>query len=164
MTSRTFALALLLGPTLAAGAAAAQGQLKPGEWEATSSTDIPGTYTGPIEHTDRRCYNSADQKLYADEDAWAADMIAATPGAKCEARDLEADGTALSVTLVCDDGRRMKLLHDFRGDNGTMDTQSFQGDEPGARARTTLKRVADVCSPETIELWKQWHPGQEYAP
>jgi len=153
-----------VGIVLGSSPTGAQGRIEPGEWEATSSTEIPGTYTGPIERTDRRCYTSADQKIYADKDAWAADMVAATPEAHCKAKELKQDSTALSVTLVCDDGRRMNLLHDFRGTTGSMETQVFHGDEAGTKARYTLKRVADECSPETIQTWKEWHPGQEFAP
>jgi hypothetical protein len=149
---------------LAAAPAGAQGRLDPGEWEATSSTEIAGSYTGPIEKTDRRCYTSADQKIYADKDEWAADMVAASADQKCKAKDLKQDGTALSVTLLCADGVRMTLLHDFRGAAGTMETSVMHGAEPGSRSRYVLKKVADRCSPESIELWKEWHPGETFAP
>jgi hypothetical protein len=163
-TSRITTVACIaIGIAVGAGAARAQGRLEPGEWEATSSTEIPGTYTGPIERTDRRCYTTSDQKLYADKDAWAKDMVEAT-GAGCTAKDLKQEGTALSVTLVCDEGMRQILMHDFRGAAGTMETQIFRGDELGTKSRYTLKRVAERCSPETIEQWKAWHPGQDYAP
>lgn len=154
-----------LAIALASGPAGAQGKLEPGEWEATTSTEIPGSYAGPIERTDRRCYTRADQKIYADKDAWAADMLAATGDGKCKARDLKQEGTALSVTLACDDGRRIELMHDFRGATGTMVTQSIPaGEESGTKSRYTLKRVGDQCSEESIRLWKEWNPGKEFAP
>jgi hypothetical protein len=161
-TSRILAAACVAIAALAFDARA-QGRLEPGEWEATSTTEIPGTYTGPIEQTDRRCYTTSDQKIYADKDAWAKDMVDATD-AGCTAKDLKQDGTALSVTLVCAEGMRQVLMHDFRGTTGAMQTQVFHGDEAGTKATYTLKRVAEKCSPETIEKWKAWYPGREFVP
>ena len=50
---------------LGAAGAQAQGRLEPGEWEMTSSTEVPGLNAGPLERTERQCYTTADQKIYA---------------------------------------------------------------------------------------------------
>jgi len=147
-----------------AATASAQGRLEPGEWERSTTTEIPGSYAGPIQDTGRDCYTSADTKIYADKDTWAADMIAATEGPNCKAKDLKQEGTALSVTLVCDEGIRMDIRHDFHGTTGTMDTQMWHGSEKNAKSHVEMKRIAEKCSPETIESWKHWHKGQEFAP
>lgn len=163
----TLAPVTVLAATFAIFAAAhanAQGRLEPGEWERKTTTEMPGLQSGPLEDTGRDCYTSADQKIYADKDAWAADMIAATEGRTCKAKDLKQEGTALSVTLVCDDDARMDLRHDFRGTTGTMDAQMWHGSERNAKTHIELRRVAEQCSPETIESWKAWHPGQEFKP
>ena len=160
ITVRTVVAAVL---ALAAFPAAAQSRLEPGEWEVTSSTEIPGSYMGPIEQTERRCYTTSDAKLYADKDAWAADMVAATDQ-NCRAKDLKQSGTALSVTLLCDGDTRIDLLHDFQGATGSMQTRVARGQEPGTKSTYALKRVAEKCSPDTIEQWKAWHPGQTFAP
>jgi hypothetical protein len=149
---------------LFATAAGAQGKLEPGEWERTTSSDVPGMYTGPIVDTSRECFTSADQKIYADKDAWSADMVAATAEQKCKAKDLKQEGTALSVTLVCSDGIRMDLRHDFRDTTGTIDAQVWNGDEAGTKTHIELKRVAEKCSEETIDSWKRLHPGKEFQP
>ena len=159
----SFAAALAFA-ALGATTAEAQGRLEPGEWERSTSTEIPGSYMGPLQTTGRDCYSSADTKIYADKDAWAADMLAATEGPNCKAKDLKQEGTALSVTLVCDGGIRMDIRHDFQGTTGTMDTQMWHGSEKNAKSHVEMKRVAEKCSPETIESWKQWHKGQEYTP
>lgn len=119
---------------------------------------------GPIERTERRCYTTSDAKPYADEDAWAADMVAATDQ-NCRARDLEQSGTALSVTLLCDGDTRIELLHDFQGATGTMQTRAARGrEQPGTKSTYARKRVAEKCSPETSAQWKARHPGQTFAP
>lgn len=45
-----------------------------------------------------------------------------------------------------------------------MQTRAARGQEPGTTSTYARKRVADECSPETIEKWKAWHPGQTFAP
>jgi hypothetical protein len=46
-----------------------------------------------------------------------------------------------------------------------MVTESIpSGEEGGTKARYTLKKVADECSEESIRIWKEWHPGQEFLP
>lgn len=149
--------------TLLAASAHAQARLESGEWEQTSSTEIPGMYTGPIESTSRSCYTTGDQKIWADKDAWAADMAKAQD-ANCKTKDLKQDGTALAVTLVCDEGKRYDLRNDFRGTTGTMDTQAWDGSEKGATSHVELKRIAEKCSEESIESWKRWNPGKEFVP
>jgi hypothetical protein len=149
---------------LGAEPASAQGKLEPGEWELVSTTEVPGMYTGPIERTDRQCYTTADQKIWADKDKWAADMSAATMDGGCKTENLKQDGTALSLTLLCEGGSRIDILHDFRGTTGSMRTESRTGDEPGTRSSVQMKRVAEKCSEETIERWKDWNPGKEFVP
>lgn len=149
---------------LGAATAHAQGRLEPGEWERSTSTELPGLHGGPIQSTSRDCYTSADAKIYADKDAWSADMLAATDDKTCKATDLKQEGTALSVTLVCSEGTRMEIRHDFQGTTGTMDTQMWHGSERNAKSRVEMRRVAEKCSEETIESWKRWHPGQAFKP
>ena len=159
----SFAAALAFA-TLGATTAEAQGRLEPGEWERSTSTELPGLNTGPIESTSRDCYTSLDTKIYADKDAWVADMLAATDDESCKATDVEQEGTALSATLACGDGVRMDIRHDFQGTTGTMDTQMWHGSERNAKSHVEMKRVSEKCSEETIESWKRWHPGQEFKP
>lgn len=149
---------------LVASDAAAQAVLAPGEWESTVATEIAASYTGPISSTSRSCYTSGDRKIYADKDAWAADMTKAT-GDGCKAQDVKQQGTALSMVLVCPENRRIELRHDFRGATGTMDAKSSSGD-PGSTTTThiELRRVAETCSEDTIEQWKQWNPGKPFEP
>lgn len=153
-----------LAAVLVATSAVAQGRIEPGEWEKSTSTDVPGLNSGPVQDTRRECYTTADQKIYADKDAWAADMIAATTDTKCKATNLKQEGTALSVTLACDDDTRIELHHDFHGTTGTMDAQMWIREKAGAKTHIELKRVAEQCSPETIASWKRWHKGEEFVP
>lgn len=156
-------LATTAALSLAAATAHAQARLEPGEWARKSTSEVPGTYTGPVESEGLDCYTSGDQRIYADPKTWAAEMAAAQ-GDDCKPGDPKLEGTALSVTLTCGEGRRFDLRHDFRGTTGTMDAQAWNGAEKGTTTHTELRRVADECSAETIESWKRWNPGKEFAP
>jgi hypothetical protein len=160
---RSAGFLLLSAALLGSLPAFAQGVVEPGEWKRKTTTEVPGMYTGPLESEGLDCYTSGDRKIYADLKLWAAEMAAAQGGG-CKAESPKAEGTALSVTLVCDEGKRYELRHDFHGAKATMDTQAWDGQEKGAKSHVELERVAEKCSPETIEQWKAWNPGKKYEP
>jgi len=144
--------------------AAAQPKLEPGEWESKSTTTIAGLQSGPIERTMTSCYTSGDQKIFGDKDAWAADMTKAT-GDGCKSQDVKLEGTALSMTIVCPENRRVELRHDFRGTTGSMDTKSSDGNPNNTTtSHIEMRRIAEKCSEESIEQWKAWNPGKDFVP
>jgi hypothetical protein len=155
-----FALSLLV---LAPPEASAQPKVEPGEWELRMEIQVPGM-AAPTKRTGRECYTREDSAVYADPDRWAKEMLDSTPGKECTARDIQRQGTSVSMIIECQGGGRMKLVQDFRGATGTMTSQMLpEGGEPGPVNTIQLERVAEKCSPETIERWKQ-RTGKEFKP
>jgi hypothetical protein len=155
-----FAFPLLF---LAPPEASAQPKVEPGEWELQMEIQMPGMTT-PAKRTGRECYTREDAAVYADPDRWAKEMLDSTPGKECTAKDIQHQGTSVSMIIECQGGGRMKLVQDFRGTTGTMTSQLLpEGAPPGPANSIQMKRVAEKCSPETIERWKQ-RTGKGFEP
>lgn len=162
--TRPFLLVAVSAALLAAPAARAQGKIEPGEWEQVMTMTAPGMPGGSMTRTMRQCFTSSDVAIYADKDLWAKTIADGAGEANCTLAKAEQEGTALVVRLECAGDMKMTMRHDFRGTTGTIDAETFQGDDPMSKSHVESKRVAATCSDETIEQWKQQNPGKPFVP
>jgi hypothetical protein len=163
MTRSLPALALL-APLLAALPAHAGAKVEPGEWEQEMTITAPEMPSGPMRRTLRQCITSQDVAIFADRERWAQEMVKANPTAQCKVEETRQDGNAQSVVLACEGDVRLSVRHDFQGRTGTIDAESMVGGKLTSRNHIVSKKVADACSPESIELWKKQNPGRTFAP
>lgn len=161
MTRAAFVLALV--PLLAAAPAGAKGDLEPGEWEQVMTITAPGQ-PAPTQQTVRQCITRADAAIFGDHERWAKEMVGANPKANCKVESTKREGSAVSVVLTCADDVRLLVRQDFRGTTGTIDAESQVGGVTQGKNHIVSKKVADTCSPETIELWKRQNPGKTFEP
>jgi len=163
MTRSLPALALL-APLLAALPAHAGGRIEPGEWEQQMTITAPEMPGSPMQQTMRQCITSADAAIFSDRDRWAKEMVNANPQVKCKIEETKQDGSALSVVLACEGDVRLTVRHDFQGTTGTIDAESTVGGAFQSKNHIVSKKVADTCSPASIEQWKKQNPGKTFAP
>jgi hypothetical protein len=157
-----FALSLL-APLCAASPARAERKIESGEWEQVMTITSPKT-PQPAQRTVRHCITSEDARIFVDPERWAQEMVKANPAANCKIEESKQEGKALSVVLACDGDMRLHVRHDFEGRNGTIEAESMVGGVSQGRNHIVSKKVADTCSPETIEQWKRQNPGRSFAP
>ncbi len=162
--TRPLLLAAVFFALLAAPTARAQGKIEPGEWEQVMTMTAPGMPGGSMTRTMRQCFTSSDVAIYADKDQWAKTIADGAGDANCELAKVEQDGNALVVRLECPGDMKMTMRHDFRGTTGTIDAETFQGDDSMSKSHVESKRVAETCSDETVAQWKQRNPGKSFAP
>lgn len=164
--SAPFAALAALAAGLVAAPAHAQPQVEPGEWEQTmtlSESDAPGH--GGMRQSIRTCITSEDAAILGDRERWAQEMAkGASPEAKCELRSSKQNGSAVSVVLACANDVVVTVRHDFRGRTGTIETETRAGGQLQGANRIESRKVADTCSPATIERWKQLNPGRTFNP
>jgi hypothetical protein len=161
MTRSSFVLALV--PLLAAAPAAAKGNIQPGEWEQVMTITAPGQPT-PMQQTVRQCITSGDAAIFADHERWAKEMVSANPKGQCKVESSKQEGSAVSVTLSCEDGVRLLVRQDFQGTTGTIDAETQLGGVTHNKNHIVSKKVSDTCSPDAIELWKRQNPGKTFEP
>ena len=162
--TRPIFLVALLAALLAAPTARAKGKIEPGEWEQVMTMTAPGMPGGSMTRTMRQCFTSGDVAIYADKDQWAKTIAEGAGEANCTLAKVEQDGTALVVRLECAGDMKMTMRHDFRGTTGTIDAETFNGDQPVSKSHVEAKRIAETCSDETIAQWKQRNPGKPFVP
>lgn len=162
--NRSFVLVAVSAALLAAPTARAEGKIEPGEWEQVMTMTAPGMPGGSMTRTLRQCFTSSDVAIYADKDQWAKTIADGAGEANCTLAKAEQDGTALVVRLECAGDMRMNMRHDFRGTTGTIDAETFNGDDSMSKSHVESKRVAETCSDETIAQWKQQNPGKSFVP
>lgn len=163
MTRPLFFVAILTA-VLPAPTALGEGKIAPGEWEQVMTMTAPGMPGGSMTRTTRQCFTSGDVAIYADKDQWAKAIADGAGEAKCTLAKVERQGTALVVRLECADDLRMTMRHDFRGTTGTIDAETFRGDQSMSTSHVESKRIAETCSDESIAQWKQRNPGKSFAP
>jgi len=162
--TRPLLLAAVFFALLAAPTARAQGRIEPGEWEQVMTMTAPGMPGGSMTRTMRQCFTSSDVAIYADKDQWAKTIADGAGEAHCTLAKVDQDGTALVARLECAGDMEMTMRHDFRSTTGTIDAETFHGDDSMSKSHVESKRVAETCSEETIAQWRQRNPGKSFAP
>jgi len=164
MIRSALAALALLAPLFAVPAARAASPIEPGEWEQVMTISAEGSPHGPMQKTARACITSEDAAIFSDGKRWADQMVKANPEAKCRIADTKHEGSAMSVVLACEGDVRLTVRHDFQGKAGTIDAETAVGGVVKGTNHIVSKKVADTCSPETIEQWKHQNPGRTFAP
>jgi hypothetical protein len=162
--TRSLPALVLLAPLLAALPARAGALVEPGEWEQEMTISAPEMQSGPMHRTVRQCITSDDVEIFADGERWAQEMVNANPQARCKVEETRHEGNMRSVVLACEGDVRLSVRHEFQGRTGTIDAESMVGGKLTSRNHIVSKKVADTCSPASIEQWKQQNPGRTFAP
>jgi hypothetical protein len=160
---RSLLVPTLLAPLFVAPAARAETRIETGEWEqvmTVTGPEMPSASTQTVRH----CITKEDASIFTDRDRWAQAMVQANPDAKCRIQETKQDGNALSVALACEGDMRLDVRHDFQGTTGTIDAETRIGGASQGKTHIVSKRVADTCSPATIEQWKRQNPGRPFEP
>lgn len=153
-----------LAALLAAAPADAGPRIEPGEWEQTMTMDAGPGGPGAQTQTQRACLTAQDIEIFTDRERWAQEMLHSNPQAQCKLQDTKEAGTTVTVTLACGGGMVLTVRHDFQPRSGTIVAETRVNGELQGSNRIESRKVADTCSPETIERWKQQNPGKTFAP
>lgn len=159
-------IALLPLLALVAATPALAGEIQSGEWEQTLTVVAEGAPPGhgPMKQTMRTCITSREAAIFSDRERWAQEMMNANPQAGCKLGETKQKGNAVTAVLTCPEDLTLTVTQDFSGTTGVIEAQSSVGGVVQSRNRIESRRVADTCSPETIERWKQQNPGKTFAP
>jgi hypothetical protein len=152
---------------LAAAPSHAEPIVEPGEWEqtVTLSGGEEGAGFEGMSSTLLVCITSEDAAILRDRERWARQMAkGGNPQAPCEVRSSKQDGNAFSVVLACGEDAEVTVRQELRGRTGTLVAETRVGGQLHSRSHIESRKVADACSPETLERWKQQNPGRTFAP
>ena len=161
---RSFLALAPLAALLAAPPADAEPRIEPGEWEQVMTMDTGKSGHGEMKQTQRACLTSGDVEIFTDRERWAQEMLGSNPQAQCKLQDSKEEGTTITVTLACEGGVVLTVRHDFQPRSGTIVAETRVNGELQGSNRIESRKVADTCSPATIERWKQQNPGKTFAP